>query len=338
MGAVFLATHLRLQRSVACKLLPQHLSSDRRLIERFEREARALAKVVHPGIVPIHDMFELAGHYCIVMAYADGGSLGELLARQGPLPAERVAQLGSHAARALCAAARHGIVHRDVKPDNLLLTADGRLFVADFGLARVAEDSHTLTREGSMMGTPAFMAPEQWENSHNADHRADLYALGCTLYALLTGRPPFQGPATSEFIKQHLLEAPVPPRKLRPELPEAIERVVLKLLEKDPARRYPDGEALAVALDSCLTAPPLPSELEELFAEPEAESEPESETESETESEAETETESEPEPEPHPASGGCGCWLLGLLLPFAAAAGIFHEELWDLWQELQRNL
>ncbi len=266
MGAVFLATHLRLQRAVACKVLPPALARDRKLIERFEREARALASVVHPGIVPIHDMFESAGLYCIVMAYAGGGSLAERLAR-GPLEPQQVVSWGAIAARALWAAAQKGIVHRDVKPDNLLLTEEGRLLVADFGLARAAEEASALTRTGSLMGTPAYMAPEQWENAHTADHRSDLYSLGCTLYHLLTGRPPFPGPATSHFIKQHLLEPPPPPRGLRPELSPELEAIVLRLLAKRPEDRFPDGEALARGLLAAPATggPPLPQGLGELF-------------------------------------------------------------------------
>ncbi len=245
MGAVFLATQLKLDRQVAVKVLPPLLSRDAGLIQRFEREARALAGVESPYIVPIHDLFEAHGMFCIAMGYAAGGSLADLLKR-GPLPEERAVELIRQAALGLHEAHVHkGIVHRDIKPDNLLLTASGRVQIADFGLAKAMAESSGLTRSGTLMGTPAFMSPEQFRDSRAVDHRSDLYALGCTLWALLTGAPPFAGPSAANLMHQHLHE-PLP--SLPPSVSAGLREVLQRLLQKDPTRRYPDAAALAMAL------------------------------------------------------------------------------------------
>jgi serine/threonine protein kinase len=248
MGAVFLATPVRLDRPVALKVLPPALVSQRHLIERFEQEARAIARLHHPAIVQVHDMFEAEGLYVIAMEYLAGGSLRGLVKRAGPLPEERAATLASDAALGLWAAAEAGIFHRDVKPDNVLLSERGEAKVVDLGLARMGEQPQELTRDGTVVGTPPYMPPEQWKDSHLADHRSDLYALGCTLYQMLTGEPPFPGPAPYNFMNQHLTAAPPDPRMRRPELSDAMRWIALQLLAKDPADRFQTGAELARAL------------------------------------------------------------------------------------------
>ncbi len=256
MGAVYLATQVKLGREVALKILPPLLAADGGLIARFEREARALAAVESSHIIPIHDLFEADGLFCIAMGYAAGGSLAERL-RRGPVAEAEAAELIRQAALGLFDAHRGaGLVHRDIKPDNLLLSASGRVLIADFGLARAAQGSTGLTRSGSLLGTPAFMAPEQFQNVRAVDHRSDLYALGCTLWTLLLGRPPFRGPSPAAFMHQHIVEPPPDPRSLRPALSPALCAVLARLLAKAPDARFPDGAALAAALAPlCASAP-----------------------------------------------------------------------------------
>ncbi len=265
MGSVYLATQLKLQRRVAIKVLPPQFSRDRSLLERFEREARAVATLDSPYIVPVHDMFEARGLYCIAMGYADGGSVRDLKRKKRRLDEAEAADLIRQAALGLWKAAEQGIVHRDIKPDNLLLTSDGRVKIADFGLAKALDGSSNLTRSGAAMGTPHYMSPEQCRDTATADHRADLYSLGCTLFELLTGRPPFKASSAMNLMLKQTTEAAPDVRSVRPELSEGIAKVVRKLLEKDPDARFQTGAALAEALAPSVvlpeTGPPEPPPL-----------------------------------------------------------------------------
>lgn len=246
MGEVFLASQIELSRQVAIKILSRQHSSDAGLLRRFQREARALAQLDSPYIVPIHDMFVSDGIFCIVLGYCPGGSVKDLIRAPG-IDEQRAAAIACQTALGLWAAAQQGITHRDIKPDNLLLSASGRVKIADFGLVKAdASDSAQLTVRGQLMGTPAFMSPEQCEDSHASDHRSDLYSLGCTLFAMLTGRPPFPGPALVNFLKQHVAD---PPPSLTGRVSPAMAGVVAKLLEKDPAARFQTGAELARALE-----------------------------------------------------------------------------------------
>ncbi len=249
MGVVFKAEQIALGRTVALKVLVLRGESEGEFIERFQREAKAIAGFEHPHIVAIHDMFSAEGMFCIAMSYQSGGSLKQMLKDVGPLPEVRVAALVRDAALGLWAASERGIVHRDVKPDNLLLGSDGRVRVGDFGLARAAEDALELTQSGALLGTPAFMPPEQWEDLRKADHRSDLYALGCTLYQLLVGRAPFRGPSGANLMKQHAEQPPPPLRDACPQASEEMAKIVATLLEKEPSRRFQTGLQLAKALE-----------------------------------------------------------------------------------------
>ncbi len=242
MGIVYRARQLRLDREVAVKVLPPSRSRELQLVTLFEQEAKVLAALDHPHIVPIYDMFEADGFFCIVMALARDGSVRDLLKRQGALPEEDAVDIVGQAALGLFAAAREGIVHRDIKPDNLLLS-QGRVRIADFGIACRHGDP-----DEDIFGTPAYMAPEQWTAFLHATHRSDLYALGCTLFELLTGKTPFRGPGWTAFQKQHLSDDAPDVRELRSEISATRAELVARLLRKDPAKRYATGEELAEAL------------------------------------------------------------------------------------------
>lgn len=252
MGAVFLATQVTLKRKVALKVLSPRLSSDAGCTERFQREAQALAKLDHGGIVPVFDMFHAHGLFCIAMGYCAGGSVRDLLKREGKLSERRAADLVQQTARGLWAAAQAGIVHRDIKPDNLLLTGAGRVRIADFGLVKAQPGSDDTTRPkglttaGELLGTPPYMSPEQLRGSQKTDHRSDLYSLGCTLFELLTGNTPFQGPTAVNFVEQHLLRQPPDLRRMF--VTPTLAQVVARLLEKDPEKRFQTGAELASAL------------------------------------------------------------------------------------------
>ncbi len=247
MGTVYLATQLRLQRQVALKVLRLRGSGEHRLRERFEREARVLATLDHPAIIPIYDVFEGGGFLCIVMAFAFGGSVRGLLDRaRRPLDAGLAAQLVLEAAAGLQAAAERGVIHRDIKPENLLLNEVGEVRLGDFGLARSRFDRERLTRSGLLLGTPSYMAPEYWTDG-TADHRSDLYALGCTLYELLSGAVPFVGDKVHVML-QHLGDRPQPLSRLRPELPPALAGCVERLLVKEPRQRIQTGAELVELL------------------------------------------------------------------------------------------
>ncbi len=257
MGVVYLAQQVELGRKVALKILAPGLARDRSLIERFRREARLLARVHHPSIVSIHELLEQDGRFCIVMHYVDGGTLKQRI-RAGALPGPLAVDLCCQAARGLWAAAQQGLVHRDIKPDNLLIDAQNRLKIGDFGLAKAAEESSGLTRTGSMMGTPAYMPPEQWNDGRQTDHRSDLYALGCTLFEMLAGHPPFRGPTTANFTKQHCLNPAPDLRDSCADVHPALAGIVARLLAKDPALRFQTGEQLAEALENLDAQPVAP--------------------------------------------------------------------------------
>ncbi len=250
MGTVYFANQLKPKRAVAMKVLSPVLCRDPELAMRFEREADALARVDSPYVVPIYQMFEAYECICLTMAYLPGGSVRTLLAGGARLDEARAAAIVRQTALGLWAAAQEGIVHRDVKPDNLLLTANGDIKIADFGLVKAVGASDLVTNSGTLVGTPAYMSPEQFKDSHSVDHRSDLYGLGCCLFELVTGRHPFAGPHTMDYMLQHC-EAPVPdPAALRPDLSPAMRSIIMQLLAKNPRERFSDGKELAHVLVS----------------------------------------------------------------------------------------
>lgn len=249
MGEVWLAEDVRLGHKVAIKKLPRHLASDRQLRKRFEHEARAVAHLRHPYVVPLYEYNENEGELFLVTEYLSRGSIRDVLRDNArPLDVGTVLRWGIQAAEGLAEAHQRGILHRDIKPDNLLLTEDGDLRIADFGLARL-EGATRLTQTGTSMGTLGYMAPEQVEGE-DADHRADLFALGATLYEMLAGRPAFHGETRAALVRSILDSDPEPLTAIRTDVPDALSSLVQTLTEKSPAKRMDSAKDVANSLRS----------------------------------------------------------------------------------------
>jgi eukaryotic-like serine/threonine-protein kinase len=259
MAVVYKARDDVLARPVAVKVLHAHLAEDQAFLERFRFEALAAARLAHPNIVSIYDTgAEDAGpegdarHY-IVMEYCGNGSLSEHLLREGPLPPDRAATVGSSVCDALAYAHRSGVIHRDIKPANVLVTETGGLKVADFGIAKAAFTDGDVTTTGSILGTVTYLSPEQLKGDE-PDQRSDIYSLGVTLYELLAGRAPFEEETQMAIAMKHLREEPAPLRSIRGGIPRAIESVVSKAMAKDPDDRYQNAQAMRSALESQASA------------------------------------------------------------------------------------
>jgi len=252
MGAVYQAEDTRLNRDVAVKILPQRLAVDDIAVERFLREARAAARLNHPNIVAVLDVDQQAGRTFLVMELVRGGNLQSVLGN-GPFLWQDATRIIADCCDGLAAAHRQGLIHRDVKPGNILLTNDGHAKLADFGLARALDSAETnpLTSSGSVLGTPHYMSPEQCQGE-TLDPRSDLYSLGATYFALLVGRPPFNQTQPLQLMFAHC-SAPVPdPRSLRSEIPEECAAIVLKALAKQPADRFDSAASMGQALRAAL--------------------------------------------------------------------------------------
>lgn len=246
MAMVWEGTDQLLDRRVAIKILHPHLAQDASFVRRFRGEAVAAARLAHPSIVSIYDTVSDGGLDAIVMELVSGTTLRADLDEHGPLKLHAVLAIGTQVADALGAAHAADLVHRDVKPANILLSADGRVLVADFGIAKAAQGSD-LTEAGAMVGTAKYLAPEQVEGGP-VDGRTDLYALGIVLYEALTGRPPFVADTDASTAFARLHRDPEPPRRLRPDIPYAVEQVVLRALARRPEDRFPDAAAFRRAL------------------------------------------------------------------------------------------
>ncbi len=270
MGSVYLAEHTTLDKRVAIKVLLPEMSVDRTTVTRLFNEARATSAIHHPSIVEIFDFgYTPDGQAYIVMELLDGESLSARL-RRGRMDLRRAMLFARQIAGGLAAAHERGIVHRDLKPDNVFVVPDPevpggeRVKLLDFGIAKVQKglDDKSLTQAGTLLGTPTYMAPEQCRGASAIDARADLYALGCVLYELLVGRPPFTHDGAADVLAHHLYFEPQPPRELEPRLPEQVEQLVLWLLRKDPAQRPQSARDLVAAIDRTglgsdpLAAPP----------------------------------------------------------------------------------
>ncbi len=218
MAEVYRARDRLLDRPVALKVLFPELSVDRSFVERFRREAQAAANLSHPNIVPVFDWGEDTGTYFIVMEFIDGRPLSSILKTAGPLSAERTADVGAHVAAALGYAHKHGVIHRDVKPGNVLITDEGQVKVTDFGIARAINTEESLTQTGAVMGTATYFSPEQAEGI-GVDARSDIYSLGVVLFEMATGRPPFLGDTPVAVASKHVRDHPPAPRELNPSIP-----------------------------------------------------------------------------------------------------------------------
>ena len=249
MATVYLAEDLKHARQVAVKVLRPELVTSGAEAARFLREIRIAANLSHPQIVPVHDSGERDGFLYFVMPYIGGESLRQRLAREGRLPVPEALVIARSVALALDYAHRQNVIHRDVKPENILLH-EGQAVVADFGIARAitAAAADDLTARGLTVGTPAYMSPEQAAAERELDGRSDLYSLACVVYETLTGEPPFAGGSAQKTLSRHLVEPPLPLRQRRPTIPEQVERAVLRALAKEPENRFAGTAEFAAAL------------------------------------------------------------------------------------------
>ncbi len=253
MAAVYKAYQPAMDRYVALKILPRHFASDPLFVTRFEQEAKVLAKLQHPHILPVFDFGEVDGYTYIVMPYIQSGTLAELLTGQ-PCPWPKTSSIITQLADALDYAHAHGLIHRDVKPTNVLIDDSGHCLLTDFGLAKIMEGAIHLTTSGAIMGTPAYMSPEQGMG-RKLDGRTDVYALGVILYEFATGRTPYTADTPMAVMIKHISD-PLPlPSSINPEIPPAAERVILKALAKDPEDRFATAGDMAEALQLALSAP-----------------------------------------------------------------------------------
>jgi len=251
MGIVYCARDRRLKREIAIKVLPPELSFRADIRQRFLREAETAAQLNHPNIVPIYTVEERDNLVYFVMAYIKGDNLGQRLQQHGPMPPVEVRRILREVAEALAYAHNRNVIHRDIKPDNIIIDEEtGRAMVTDFGIARALTDSgdSRLTATGMAIGTPAYMSPEQSAGDRAIDGRSDLYSLGVVGYQMLCGQPPFVASNTPSMLVKHLSERPIPVDERWPDLPPDLSRAVMMCLEKDPEDRFPNAAAFAAAL------------------------------------------------------------------------------------------
>src|SRR3954470_6587179 len=246
MADVVCAEDLQLGRKVAIKLLHRRFAEDAEFVERFRREASSAAGLQHPNVVAVYDRGAWDGTYYIAMEYLEGRTLKQLVQEEAPLSPTRAIDLTTQILRAARFAHKRGIIHRDLKPHNVIVDAEGRAKVTDFGIAKAGASD--MTQTGSIMGTAQYLSPEQAQG-HAVSAASDLYSVGIIMYEMLTGRVPFEGESAVTIALKQVSEAPVPPSAYNPQLPPALEAVVLRALEKDPARRFGDADEFIAALE-----------------------------------------------------------------------------------------
>jgi serine/threonine-protein kinase len=259
-GIVYRAVDRRLKRAVAIKVLPPDLAFRADTRDRFMREAETAARLSHPNIVPIYSVDESEGLAWFAMAIVEGDSLGDRVRSKGAMSFAEVRRMLREVADALAFAHERGVIHRDIKPDNILIDGEtGRAMVTDFGIARATTEGQTrLTATGTAIGTPAYMSPEQCAGDKQLDGRSDLYSLGAVAYYAITGQPVFDGPSTPVIMMKHVTERPEPLSRYRSGVPDDLDRIVNRLLQKDPVDRFTNGQELIAALDGALVEPIAP--------------------------------------------------------------------------------
>lgn len=255
MSSVYLAEHMKMHDLRAIKVLPRSKLGKSSYLARFQQEAKAIASLNHPNIVRAHDIDNQGDTHYIVMEYVDGDDLQTIIKKNGPMSFEKVAEYIAQAARGLQHAHEVGLIHRDVKPANVLVNSAGKIKLLDLGLALFADDeqaSLTMDFNDKVLGTADYLAPEQALNSHKVDHRADQYGLGCTMYFLLTGQAPFPSGTIAQRIAKHQKEMPKEIRKIRAKCPGELEGICWKLMQKDPKFRYSSSAQVAEVLERWL--------------------------------------------------------------------------------------
>ena len=253
MSSVYLAEHMKMHDKRAIKVLPRSRLGNSSYLARFQLEAKAIASLNHPNIVRAHDIDNEGDTHYIVMEYVDGADLQSMVKKKGPLPFDQTADFIAQAARGLQHAHEVGLIHRDVKPANLLVNSQGKVKLLDLGLALFSDDkqaSLTIDYNDKVLGTADYLAPEQALNSHKVDARADIYGLGCTMYFMLTGSAPFPEGSIAQRIAKHQSAMPTEIRKLRPDCPGELEGICVKMIQKDPKFRYISCAQVAEVLDS----------------------------------------------------------------------------------------
>jgi ligand-binding sensor domain-containing protein len=247
MATVFKAYQPSMDRYVAIKILASHFTADETFLARFTREARTLARLEHPHILPVHDYGEQDGITYLVMRYCEAGTLKDLISRNHPLPSQEVTRILGQVGRALDYAHSQGVIHRDIKPSNVLINQQGDVFLTDFGIAKLVVESAQFTATGAIVGTPAYMSPEQGMGQP-VDHRTDIYSLGVVLYELVTGQVPYEAETPLAVLLKHVNEPLPMPRQIKPDLPPALERVILKAMAKSPDDRFQSAQGMIDAL------------------------------------------------------------------------------------------
>jgi serine/threonine-protein kinase len=256
MSSVFRAIHAETGHEVAVKILPRALAKNPTLLQRFLREAKSAESLEHPNIVSIYDRGVDQGRHYLVLEYVPGGDLHERVRDNGPLPIDQALHIVRSVAEGLRYAASRGVVHRDIKPANILVAGNDVVKIIDLGLALQAEnEDERVTRDGTTVGTVDYMSPEQARDSRATNERSDMYSLGCTLYFLLTGSPPYPGGNLADKLSRHCTEPAPDPRKLRPDLDDATARLVLRLMAKKPDSRFADYDKLIAAIDRLKPGP-----------------------------------------------------------------------------------
>ena len=255
MGMVYRGIDTQSGETVCVKVLPKTLAQDPAFVERFKREVRATSSLCHPNIVRVYDAGVEQGAFFLAIEYIDGETLNQCVHREGRIPEREALRIVREVAKGLGHAHARQVLHRDVKPENVMLSKSGEVKVADFGLAKILDDQQQITADGIAVGTPHYISPEQARALKDIDHRSDLYSLGATFFHIISGRLPFDGDNGAEVMKRHVFEATPDVRTVAPDVTPATAAVLLKLLAKSPSQRFQSADELIKEIDSILTPP-----------------------------------------------------------------------------------